>query len=50
MADQRIYVQGQEAEAVARENKAKADIAAAEATLEIRQAEALASSEKGGRI
>lgn len=47
MADQRIYVQGQEAEAVAGENKAKADIASAEATLEVRQAEAVAESEKG---
>ena len=47
MADQRIYVQAQEAEAVTGENTAKADIAASEATLEIRQAEAVASSEKG---
>jgi flotillin len=47
MADQRIYVQGQEAEAVAGENRAKADIASAEATLHVKEAEALASSEKG---
>jgi len=47
IADQRIYVQCQEAQAVTGENKAKADIASAEATLEIRKAEALAESEKG---
>jgi flotillin len=47
MADQRIYVQGQEAEAVTGENKAKADIATSEAALEVRKAEAIASSEKG---
>ncbi len=47
MADQRIYVQAQEAEAVTGENTARADIAASEAALEIRKAEAVASAEKG---
>ncbi len=46
-ADQRIFVHGQEAEAVAGENRAKAEIANAEATLEIREAEAVAESVKG---
>jgi len=39
-ADRRVYVEGQEAEAIAGENKAKANIAAANAELAVRQAEA----------
>jgi len=39
-ADRRVYVEGQEAEAIAGENKAKANIAGANAELAVRQAEA----------
>lgn len=40
-ADRRVYVAGQEAEAVRGENEAKANIAAYNAELEVRQAEAM---------
>ncbi len=48
-ADRRIYVQQQEAEAVAGENQAKANIAEAEAQLDIRQAEARQKGEVARR-
>jgi len=48
-ADKRIYVQGQEALAVTGENKAKADIAEAEAQLAIKRAEALQKGEVARR-
>lgn len=48
-ADQRIYVQQQEAEAVSGENKSKGDIAAADATLEVKRAEALRQGEVAKR-
>lgn len=48
-ADQRIYVQQQEAQAIAGENNAKADIADAEATLAIKEAEALQKGEVAKR-
>jgi flotillin len=48
-ADRRVYVQAQEAEAVTGENKAKADIAATNAELAMRQAEALQKGEVAKR-
>ena len=48
-ADRRIYVQQQEAEAVGGENKAKADIADADAQLAIKQAEAKRQGEVAKR-
>mgnify|MGYP000988991030 CR=1 FL=1 len=48
-ADQRIYVHGQEAEAVAGENTAKARIAAVNADLAIREAEAMQRGEVARR-
>lgn len=48
-ADQRVYVQEQEASAVAGENTAKAKIAAAEAELAVRKAEALRQGEVARR-
>ncbi len=48
-ADRRVYVQAQEAEAVTGENKAKADIAATNAELAMRQAEALQKGEVARR-
>jgi flotillin len=48
-ADKRIYVQHQEAEAVTGENKAKADIANAEAELAVKQAAALQLGEVARR-
>ena len=48
-ADRRVYVQQQEAQAVIGENKAKADIAAAEAELAARQAEAFQKGEVAKR-
>jgi flotillin len=48
-ADQRIFVQGQEAEAVAGENTAKAHIAATNAELAIKEAEALQRGEVAKR-
>jgi flotillin len=44
-ADQRVFVQGQEAEAIKGENTARADIAQSNATLAMRQAEALQRGE-----
>jgi flotillin len=49
MADQRIFVQAQEAEAVAGENKAKANIADYEAELAVKQAAALQRGEVAKR-
>ncbi len=48
-ADRRVYVQAQEVEAVTGENKAKADIAATNAELAMRQAEALQKGEVAKR-
>ncbi len=48
-ADKRIYVQHQEAEAVTGENKAKADIANADAELAVKQAAALQRGEVARR-
>lgn len=48
-ADRRIYVQAQEAEAVTGENRSKADIAATNAELAMRQAEALQKGEVARR-
>ncbi len=48
-ADRRIYVQQQEAEAVTGENRAKADIAEADANLAIKQAEAQKKGEVAKR-
>ncbi|MBN2318980.1 MAG: flotillin family protein [Acidobacteria bacterium] len=48
-ADQRIFVQGQEAEAVAGENTAKAHIAATNAELAIKEAEAMQRGEVARR-
>ncbi len=48
-SEQRIYVQDQEAVAVTGENKAKADIAASEALLAMRRAEALQKGEVAKR-
>jgi flotillin len=48
-ADKRVYVQQQEATAIVGENKAKADIAEAEATLAMRQAEAFQKGEVAKR-
>jgi len=48
-ADRRVYVQAQEAEAITGENKAKADIAATNAELAMRQAEALQKGEVAKR-
>ncbi|MFH0910355.1 MAG: SPFH domain-containing protein, partial [Planctomycetota bacterium] len=48
-ADRRVYVQGQEAEAIRGENTAKADIAEFNATLAIKQAEALQQGEVAKR-
>ena len=48
-ADQRIFVQGQEAEAVAGENTAKAHIAATNAELAIKEAEAMQRGEVAKR-
>jgi flotillin len=48
-ADRRVYVQAQEADAVTGENKAKADIAATNAELAMRQAEALQKGEVARR-
>lgn len=49
-ADQRVYVQGQEAVAVGGENKAKADIAAYNAELAVKQAEAMQRGEVARRL
>ncbi len=46
-ADQRIFIRGQEAEAVTGENKAIANIAATNAELAVKEAEAMQHSEKG---
>ncbi len=48
-ADRRVFVQAQEAEAVSGENKAKADIADAEALLAVKQAAALQQAEVAKR-
>lgn len=48
-ADQRIFVQGQEAQAIEGENKSKADIAAYNAQLAVRQAESLRQGEVARR-
>ncbi len=48
-ADQRIFVQEREAEAVDGENRSKANIASANATLAVREAEALKQSEVARR-
>ncbi|OHB45243.1 MAG: flotillin [Planctomycetes bacterium GWC2_49_10] len=48
-ADRRIYVQQQEAQAVVGENQAKADIAAAEAELAMKQAQAMQKGEVAKR-
>ncbi len=49
-ADRRIYVQQQEAEAVGGENKAKADIADADAELAVKQAQARQKGEVAKRV
>ncbi|MBN1765993.1 MAG: hypothetical protein JW860_12090 [Sedimentisphaerales bacterium] len=49
-ADRRVYVQQQEAEAVSGENMAKADIADVEATLAVKEAEALQRGEVAKRM
>lgn len=49
-ADQRVYVQGQEATAVGGENKSKADIAAYNAELAVKQAEAMQRGEVAKRM
>lgn len=49
-ADQRVYVQGQEATAVGGENKSKAEIAAYNAELAVRQAEAMQRGEVARRM
>ena len=49
MADQRIYVEGQEAEAVKGENEAKAHIADSNAILAVKQAEARQTAEVAKR-
>ncbi|MFC1671840.1 flotillin family protein [Planctomycetota bacterium] len=48
-ADRRVYVQGQEAAAVTGENEAKAEIAAVNATLAVKEAEALREGEVAKR-
>jgi flotillin len=48
-ADRRVFVQQQEAQAVEGENRSKADIAAADAELAVRQAEALQRGEVARR-
>ena len=49
-ADQRVYVQGQEKEAVGGENQSKAEIAAFNATLAVKEAEAFQQGEVAKRV